>query len=154
MLGTLVLAAALLAPAAEKPRAAKPQAAKSQAAKPKPGARTAAAVSPRVAAEFKASDANGDGALSRAEVLARVKRMDVGSTRMSPEQVEMLASAWFARTDANRDGKVTPAEMQRLLTAIARRYDANGDGVVSVSEREAARAATLNEVGSARAKER
>ena len=114
--------------------------------KPKPGAETAAAVSPRVQAEFKATDANRDGFLSRAEIQARVQRMDVGRARMSPEQVQMLTSTMFTTADRNRDGKVSPAEMQGLLSAIARRYDTNGDGVVSVAEREAARKSTLSQV--------
>ena len=117
---------------------------------PKPGAKTVAAVSPRVAAEFKASDTNRDGFLSRAEVGARTGRMDVGATKMSPQQVAMLTDTLFARADANRDGKLSASEMQRMLTATARRYDTNGDGVVSIAEREAARAATLNEVRAAR----
>ena len=118
------------------------------AAQTRAGARTAAAISPRVAAEFKASDTNGDGVLTRAEVQARVARMDAGRARLTPAKAQMLASAWFGSADANRDGKVTPAEMQGLLVAMARRYDSNGDGVVSVSERQAARAATLKEMES------
>lgn len=141
----IVLAAALVtapALAADRP-----------AAKPQPGARTVAAVSPRVKAEFAASDTNKDGFLSRAEVQARVRRMDVGASRMSPDQVQMLAAAWFAKADANGDAKVSPAEMQRLLGAIARRYDTNGDGTVSVAERAAARRETLSEVKAAPARD-
>lgn len=120
------------------------------ATKRAPGAKTVAAVSPRVKAEFAASDTNKDGFLSRAEVQARVQRMDVGATRMSTDKVQMLASAWFTQADGNGDGKVSPAEMQRLLRAIAGRYDTNGDGVVSVAERQAARRQTLSEVGAGR----
>ena len=112
----------------------------------KPGAKTVAAVSPRVAAEFKASDTNKDGFLSRAEIQARVRRMDVGKTKMSPGQVEMLSQSLFARADINKDNKLSPPEMQRSLVAMARRYDTNGDGVVSMAERQAARSATLAEV--------
>jgi Ca2+-binding EF-hand superfamily protein len=118
--------------------------------KPAPSAKTAAAVSPRIKAEFARSDANKDGFLTRAEVQARVQRMDVGRSRMSPAQVQMLASTWFTTADTNRDAKVSPAEMQRLLARIAGRYDTNGDGVVSVAERQAARGATLGEVTAAR----
>lgn len=116
------------------------------AQKVKPGARTAAKVSPQVRAEFARSDTNKDGFLSRTEVANRVRRMDVGRSKLNGEQITDLSTLWFARADTNKDGRISQAEMQALLNATARRYDTNGDGVVSVAERQAARAETLNEV--------
>lgn len=101
----------------------------------------AATVDPRLKAEFAKSDTNKDGVLSRAEVDARIERMNVGKTKVPPERSRMLAAVWFARADANKDGKVTPFEMQKLFRAMAQKYDTNGDGVVSIEERAAARAA-------------
>ena len=101
----------------------------------------AAAVDPRLTAEFKASDTNGDGVLDRREVDARVQRMAAGSKRLTPAQADKLTDRYFAMTDANGNGKITPAEMQTALRAMAIRYDTNGDGVVSLAERAAARAA-------------
>ena len=100
----------------------------------------AAAVDPRLMAEFKASDTNGDGVLDRREVDARVQRMAAGSKRLTPAQADKLTDRYFAMTDANGNGKVTPAEMQAAFRAMASRYDTNGDGVVSLAERAAARA--------------
>lgn len=101
----------------------------------------AAAIDPRLLAEFKASDANRDGVLDRQEVDARVKRMAAGSKRLTPDQADKLTDRYFAMTDANGNGKITPAEMQAALRAVASRYDTNHDGVVSLAERAAARQA-------------
>ncbi|SFP78386.1 EF-hand domain-containing protein [Sphingomonas rubra] len=105
----------------------------------------AAAVDPRLMAEFKASDTNKDGVLDRQEVDARVKRMAAGSKRLTPAQADKLTDRYFTLADANRNGKITPVEMQALLRAVASRYDTNGDGTVSLAERAAARAAIAAE---------
>lgn len=99
------------------------------------------AVDPRLLAEFRASDTNGDGVLDRPEVDARVKRMAAGSKRLTPAQADKLTDRYFALTDADRDGRITPVEMQAAFRAVASRYDTNGDGVVSLAERAAARQA-------------
>ena len=105
----------------------------------------APAVDPRLKAEFAASDTDGNGKLSQAEVRARVARMDAGKSRLTAEQASALADRLFAAADANHDGGVTPAEMQAAFRATARRYDTNGDGTVSIAERKAARAAITAE---------
>jgi len=101
----------------------------------------AQAIDPKIRAEFDKTDANHDGVLTRAEIDARVARMDVGKTKMPPGKAKQISGAWFMTADANHDGKVTPAEMQGLFRALASRYDTNHDGVVSIEERAAARAA-------------
>ncbi|WP_287980292.1 EF-hand domain-containing protein [Sphingomonas sp.] len=101
-------------------------------------------VDPRIRAEFERTDANHDGFLSREEIDARVARMDVGKSRMSPDQAKMFANRWFVTADANHDGKVSLYEMQGLFRAIASRYDLNHDGVISLDERAAARAAVID----------
>ncbi|AXJ95411.1 MULTISPECIES: EF-hand domain-containing protein [unclassified Sphingomonas] len=110
-----------------------------------PAAKGAAAkVDPRIRAEFDRTDTNHDGFLSREEIGARVARMDVGKTKMPPEQAKMFADRWFTTADANHDGKVSLYEMQGLFRAIASRYDLNHDGVISLDERAAARAAVID----------
>ncbi|MGP7796313.1 EF-hand domain-containing protein [Sphingomonas sp. CLY1604] len=100
-------------------------------------------VDPKLRAEFDKSDLNHDGFLSRAEVEARVDRMDVGKQKMAPGKAKAIAGAFFNTADANHDGKVSPVEMQGLFRALASRYDTNHDGVVSLEERAAARAAVV-----------
>ena len=100
-------------------------------------------IDPKLQAEFDRSDANHDGVLTRAEIDARVARMDVGKNKMPPGKAKAISTAWFNTADANHDGKVTPAEMQGLFRALASRYDTNHDGVVSLEERTAARAAII-----------
>ncbi|MGR6330512.1 EF-hand domain-containing protein [Sphingomonas sp. XXL09] len=100
-------------------------------------------VDPKIRGEFNRTDTNHDGFLSRAEIDARVERMNVGKAPMPEAKAKAMANAWFNTADANHDGKVSPAEMQGLFRAIASRYDTNHDGVVSLDERAAARAAIL-----------
>jgi len=100
-------------------------------------------VDPKLRAEFDKSDLNHDGFLSRAEVMARVNRMDVGKQKMPAGKAQAIAGAFFNTADANHDGKVSPVEMQGLFRALASRYDTNHDGVVSLEERAAARAAVV-----------
>jgi Ca2+-binding EF-hand superfamily protein len=100
-------------------------------------------IDPKIRAEFDKTDANKDGVLTRAEIDARVARMDVGKAKMAPGKAKAISGAWFNTADANHDGKVTPNEMQGLFRALASRYDTNHDGVVSLDERAAARAAVV-----------
>jgi hypothetical protein len=90
--------------------------------------RTSAAA--KFSREFKAGDANGDGAWSRSEVQARIGRMKLGAGKPDAERTKRLADLWFARADVNKNGKVTEPEAQALLAAVFRRYDVNGDGKV------------------------
>ena len=100
-------------------------------------------IDPKIRAEFDKTDANKDGVLTRAEIDARVARMDVGKAKMPPGKAKAISGAWFNTADANHDGKVTPNEMQGLFRALASRYDTPHDGVVSLAERAAARAAVI-----------
>ena len=104
-------------------------------------------IDPKIRAEFDKTDTNKDGVLTRAEIDARVARMDVGKTKMPPGKAKAISGAWFNTADANHDGKVTPNEMQGLFRALASRYDTNHDGVVSLDERAAARAAVIGGAG-------
>ena len=95
---------------------------------------TQASAAAKFSREFKATDADKDGSWSKAEVRARLDRMAAatakGKSKPDPARAHKLADLWFARADANKNGKVTEAEAQALLSAVFRRYDANGDGVV------------------------
>jgi hypothetical protein len=108
-------------------------------------------VDPKIKAEFDKTDANKDGFLTRAEIDARVARMDVGKNKMPPGKAKAISGAWFNTADANHDGKVSPTEMQGLFRALASRYDTNRDGVVSLDERTAARAAVIGPQAGAKA---
>lgn len=105
----------------------------------------APAIDPRLQAEFRASDTNNNGTLSRAEMRVRVSHMNTSRTGLTPAQATTLADRLFTQADRDGDGGVSPAEMQAAFRATARRYDTNGDGVVSLAERQAARAAITAE---------
>lgn len=92
----------------------------------------------KLSTEFKATDTNKDGVLTRAEVASRFARMRTTASRITPEQQKRLGDLWFTRTDANKDNKVTEAEAQALLGRVFDRYDVNGDGKIEPGERAAA----------------
>lgn len=101
---------------------------------------TQASAAAKFSREFKATDANGDGVWTRAEVAGRLGRTRAGAKKLDPVNVKRLADLWFGRADVNKNGRVTEAEAQGLLAAVFRRYDANGDGRIGGGERAAAKA--------------
>ena len=104
---------------------------------------TRASAQAKLAAEFKASDRNGDGFLSREEMLARVARMRPAGAKggLDTQHASRIADLFFARADTNKDGKVSRAESDALMGAVFDRYDLNGDGKVDGAEAAKARAA-------------
>lgn len=101
---------------------------------------TRASASAKLAAEFKASDKDGDGYLSRKEMLARVDAMRTTRGGIDSTHAGRIADLFFARADTNKDGKVSRAESDRLMGAVFNRYDLNGDGKVDRAEAAKARA--------------
>ena len=102
---------------------------------------TRASVSAKAAREFALTDADKDGAVTRAEIQARIAAMSAGPRKIDATHAKRLTDLWFGRADANKDGKVTRAEYQALLLAVFDRYDADGDGKVGgAGERAAAKA--------------
>lgn len=108
---------------------------------------TRASASAKLAAEFKATDSNGDGFLSRAEVSARMARMRTTKTDLDQTHTKRLTDLFFARGDVNKDGKISRAESDALMGAVFDRYDLNGDGKVDGAEAAKARAAAKAEAG-------
>ncbi|MBB4154762.1 Ca2+-binding EF-hand superfamily protein [Sphingomonas jinjuensis] len=100
---------------------------------------TQASAAAKFRREFRASDADKDGFLSRPEVQARIGRMSAGAKSVDPVHAKRLGDLWFDAADSDRDGKVSEAEAQRLLTATFKRYDVDGDGRIEPGEREAAK---------------
>jgi len=68
--------------------------------------KASAKIDPRIKADFDKTDTNHDGFISRAEVDARVARMDVGKAQLPAAKAKAMANAWFTTADANHDGKV------------------------------------------------
>ena len=100
---------------------------------------TQASVAAKFHREFLATDADKDGLWSLAEVQARTVHMRPAAKGADPALPKKLARLWFARADADRNGKVTEDEAQALLAATFKRYDANGDGTVGGREAAAAK---------------
>ena len=119
--------------------------------------------------EFAMLDANKDGQLSKAEFMAPPPHHDgMGGPEgpggpdgdhehghhggwmmhghgmhggMAMMMMGHGGDEWFARADANHDGKVSLAEAEAGPLAMFDRADTNHDGTVSPEEHEAARAA-------------
>ena len=106
---------------------------------------------------LRAADANGDGALTKAEFAAyraqQFQRLDRDGdgylTDADTQQLKRFASRMppgmepgqmIARFDADGDGKVNEAEVANGPTPAFDAVDANGDGVATKAEFEAAAA--------------
>ncbi len=88
--------------------------------------------------EFAATDTDHDGVLTRAEVQARIGRMQTSGNRIDPVHAKRLADLWFDNADTNKDGKVSRTEGQALLAKTFDLYDRNHDGKIDADERAAA----------------
>ena len=109
---------------------------------------TRASANAKLDAEFKQSDGNGDGFLSRAEIEARLRRMKVaGGRTLDPVQAKRISGLFLARGDTNKDGRVSRTESRALMGAVFARYDSNGDGRVEGAEAQQARAAARAKAG-------
>lgn len=91
------------------------------------------------AALLETGDADGDGAVDLAEVLALVDQLPA-----MVADVTATADTVFDAVDANGDGRISPEEHHRLvetwngqpvdMTGVFERIDLNGDGYVSRDE--------------------
>ncbi len=108
----------------------------------------------RGAALFERFDADGDGAISRAEVdathKARFMEADANGdgavdlkelTTAMTKRAEEHAARMMERADANADGRIDPDEADhgRRHTRFFDRLDADGDGMITKAEAEEAR---------------
>lgn len=95
----------------------------------------------RMRARFDATDTDGDGQLSFAEVAAaRGERQD-RRAGPSPRKMRGMRGAErpMARADTDRDGAISQAEFTAAALARFERADADGDGTVTRAERRALR---------------
>lgn len=91
---------------------------------------------------FARADTNKDNVITRDEFTAmgeQIKaRMEQNATAVGG-----MASRFFAKTDANKDKRVSLAEMQQIALAQFDRLDLNHDGTISPKERQQARQAMM-----------
>ena len=115
----------------------------SAAAHPAANSRSALLQSVRI--EFRQTDLDHDGVLTRAEVEKRVARMkvNVADHDLAAKQVQMLTDLWFARGDLDHNGKITLKETEATALAVFNRYDTNHDGLISPAERHVGSAAMM-----------
>ena len=119
-----------------------PAAASAQAPAAAPAAAqtlTRAQLAQKIEADFKASDTNGDGKISKAEIQAALQRRAAQATTAIHQQQQ----AEFNKLDTNKDGRLSLAEYQAgtAITlrpeAVDRRMqqlDTNKDNVVTPAE--------------------
>lgn len=118
-----------------------PAAASAQGPASAPAAQTLtrAQLTQKIEADFKASDTNGDGKISKAEIQAALQRRATQATTAMHQQQQ----AEFNKLDTNKDGRLTLAEYQAgtAITlrpeAVDRRMqqlDTNKDNVVTAAE--------------------
>lgn len=108
----------------------------------------------RMIEQMERADSNGDGAVSRAELLTyradqfdRIDRNDDGilnNSDMPPiARIRERIQTQLAAFDRNGDGNITRSEFTRGPTVVFDRADTNGDGLVTQAEILAARRASL-----------
>ncbi|MEM7731956.1 MAG: calcium-binding protein [Pseudomonadota bacterium] len=86
-------------------------------------------------ARFAATDTDGNGAVSRAEIEARME------TKNSERRAKFI-DRMFERRDADANGQLTLDEMSgRGVDKMFERADADGDGLISKAEFDAVREA-------------
>lgn len=102
---------------------------------------------------FASADANGDGAVDKAEFLARraqtFPQIDANAdgaltkdeflAQAGSFQARFTASSLFSTFDANGDGKVSKQEFETAPSPLFDRADGNKDGVVTKAELDAVR---------------
>ena len=101
---------------------------------------TRASLNRALGEHFARADADGDGAISRAELNRAANNPPPELARMSRDQRQLLGAFWFARADADGDGRVTLAESRGLAGRMFAAADTNRDGKISDAERKRAEA--------------
>jgi Ca2+-binding EF-hand superfamily protein len=110
----------------------------------KDGNVTQAEIDAAKTARFAKADANADGKLDEAELLAQAQAMQAEHMaammeRMQSEMPKRIAHMMID-LDTNADGFITPDEMQDdRMGKMFERLDANGDGSISTEEAAAMR---------------
>ncbi len=88
----------------------------------------------RVAQRFAEADANRDNALTMDEFRNAMPRRRADAPAPTDGRFARMLEMRFRMTDQNGDGRVTLDEAQATASAFFRGMDANGDGAVSQDE--------------------
>lgn len=82
-------------------------------------------------ASFRAVDANGDGQVPLAELLARAEALLAGRETVAPRDVPWLTEGQVRRLDASRTGSVTRPRLRELIAADFTRADRDGSATLT-----------------------
>lgn len=89
--------------------------------------------------EFDAVDANGDGKISKEELILYYRRHGAGplhvelGMRQNPSKVDPPSDALFQHLDTNKDGKLSFAELDAAFDTL-RKLDMNDDEMITLDE--------------------
>lgn len=84
--------------------------------------------------EFPAHDLDRNGSISRAEFQTLMSRLATSRGQTNARKVAEATDLWFRRADSDRNTRITPTEANVLLQAYYARYDADRDGRLSDAE--------------------
>src|SRR5262249_15408302 len=95
-------------------------------------------VDPRGRPRFQELDANGDGKVTRDEVIAYYRGKGIGALQLANGNqfnggIEQAGEIIFRALDADNDGKLSKAELSRAWEVL-RQFDLNDDEVITLQE--------------------
>jgi hypothetical protein len=82
-------------------------------------------------ASFRAADANGDGQVPLAELLAQAEKLFAGRDSLTPAQAPWLTEGQVRRLDPGRTGRITIVNLRVLMAQDFTRADRDGSATLT-----------------------